>query len=119
MAPAGSTRTRPLRDSSTIIGRTATLRTIVGGAALRAAREPRVGQATPVARRREATAVLASRERLLDPHDRQIPGHHRQTRVVVTWLATAFLAWGRVGRLEGGVLLAAYGGYVLAHVLAG
>jgi cation:H+ antiporter len=39
--------------------------------------------------------------------------------VIVTWLATAFLARGRVGRPEGGVLLAAYGVYVVAHVLAG
>ena len=36
--------------------------------------------------------------------------------VVVTWLATLFLARGRVGRIEGAVLLVAYAGYVVAHV---
>jgi len=37
--------------------------------------------------------------------------------VAVTWLAT-FLLWrGRVGRMGGLLLFAAYGGYVAAHVL--
>jgi cation:H+ antiporter len=39
--------------------------------------------------------------------------------VGTTWLATVFLARGRVGRLEGGVLLLAYVVYVIAHLLAG
>src|SRR5207248_11460026 len=39
--------------------------------------------------------------------------------VVVTWVATAFLARGRVARIQGSVLLAAYGIYVAAHVIAG
>lgn len=37
--------------------------------------------------------------------------------VIVTLLATVFLARGRIGRLEGGLLLAAYAAYVVAHVL--
>ncbi len=36
--------------------------------------------------------------------------------IAATWLATLFLARGRVGRLEGGALLAAYVAYVAAHV---
>jgi cation:H+ antiporter len=39
--------------------------------------------------------------------------------IAVTWLATAFLARGRVGRVEGSVLLAAYGLFVAAHAVAG
>jgi len=39
--------------------------------------------------------------------------------VAVTWLATAFLARGRIARLEGSVLLAAYALYIAAHVVAG
>ena len=39
--------------------------------------------------------------------------------VIVTWLATAFLARGRVGRVEGGVLLAAYLVYGVANLLTG
>ena len=35
----------------------------------------------------------------------------------VTWLATIFLARGKVGRLEGGLLLAAYAAYVALHLL--
>lgn len=38
--------------------------------------------------------------------------------VAVTWLAVAFLARGRVGRVEGAVLLAAYAGYAALHLLA-
>jgi len=38
--------------------------------------------------------------------------------LVVTWIATAFLWRGRVGRGAGVVLLAAYGAYIVAHVLA-
>jgi cation:H+ antiporter len=38
--------------------------------------------------------------------------------VGTTWLATAFLSRGRVGRAEGCVLLAAYGLYVVAQVVA-
>jgi cation:H+ antiporter len=37
--------------------------------------------------------------------------------VAVTWLATFFVARGRVGRLEGGLLLAAYAGYVVLHLI--
>jgi cation:H+ antiporter len=37
--------------------------------------------------------------------------------IAVTWLATAFLWRGRVTRWQGVVLLAAYAGYVMAHVL--
>jgi cation:H+ antiporter len=37
--------------------------------------------------------------------------------VGTTWLATLFLARGRVGRIEGAVLLAAYAAYVIAHLL--
>ncbi len=37
--------------------------------------------------------------------------------VGITWLATIFLARGRVGRLEGAVLLAGYVAYVILHVL--
>jgi cation:H+ antiporter len=36
--------------------------------------------------------------------------------VASTWLAVAFLARGRVGRVEGGVLLAVYAAYVALHV---
>jgi Ca2+/Na+ antiporter len=39
--------------------------------------------------------------------------------VASTRLATAFLARGRVGWPEGAALLATYGLYVAAHVLAG
>jgi cation:H+ antiporter len=38
--------------------------------------------------------------------------------VGATWLATVFLARGRVGRPEGAVLLLAYGVYVALHVVA-
>jgi cation:H+ antiporter len=37
--------------------------------------------------------------------------------VAVTWLATWFLARGRVGRPEGAVLLVAYAAYAVAHLL--
>lgn len=37
--------------------------------------------------------------------------------IAVTWLATLFLWRGRVGRGAGVILLAAYGTYILAHVL--
>lgn len=37
--------------------------------------------------------------------------------VAVTWLATLFLARGRVGRPEGLILLASYAGYVALHVI--
>jgi len=37
--------------------------------------------------------------------------------IAVTWLATAFLWRGRVGRGAGLVLLVAYGTYILAHIL--
>lgn len=37
--------------------------------------------------------------------------------VATTWMATAFLWRGRVTRWQGGVLLAAYAGYVTAHLL--
>ncbi|HWE63082.1 MAG TPA: hypothetical protein VHB98_15320, partial [Chloroflexota bacterium] len=37
--------------------------------------------------------------------------------IAVTWLATLFLWRGRVGRGSGVLLLAAYGGYIAAHVL--
>src|SRR5581483_9238915 len=36
--------------------------------------------------------------------------------VLATWLATFFLARGRVGRVEGGVLLTAYAVYAALHV---
>jgi cation:H+ antiporter len=39
--------------------------------------------------------------------------------VISTLIATVFLARGRVGRVEGGVLLLVYGLYVVAHVLSG
>ncbi len=39
--------------------------------------------------------------------------------VVVTWLATVFLARGRVGRPEGSVLLLGYGLYIVAHIIVG
>jgi cation:H+ antiporter len=53
------------------------------------------------------------------PVDPQVRRLDWPALVIVTWLATAFLARGRVGRPEGGVLLAAYGVYVVAHILAG
>jgi len=37
--------------------------------------------------------------------------------IAVTWLATLFLARGRVGRPEGAVLLLCYAGYVALHVI--
>lgn len=37
--------------------------------------------------------------------------------VITTWLATFFLARGRVGRPEGAILLLAYGVYVIAHAV--
>ena len=37
--------------------------------------------------------------------------------VAVIWIATAFLAHGRVGRVEGGLLLVAYGVYGAAQIL--
>jgi cation:H+ antiporter len=39
--------------------------------------------------------------------------------VAVTWLATLFLARGRVGRAEGALLLAAYAVYVGLHIALG
>ncbi len=53
------------------------------------------------------------------PVDAQVRRFDWPALVIVTWLATAFLARGRVGRPEGAMLLAAYGVYVAAHVLAG
>jgi Ca2+/Na+ antiporter len=37
--------------------------------------------------------------------------------IAVTWLATAFLWRGRITRWRGGMLLAAYAGYVTTHTL--
>jgi cation:H+ antiporter len=37
--------------------------------------------------------------------------------VGVTWLATIFLARGKVGRIEGAILLVAYAGYAALHVI--
>jgi cation:H+ antiporter len=52
------------------------------------------------------------------PVDPQVRRLDWPALVIVTWLATVFLVRGRVGRPEGGVLLAAYAAYVIAHVLA-
>jgi cation:H+ antiporter len=53
------------------------------------------------------------------PVDARVRGLDWPFLVGATWLATVFLARGRVGRPEGAVLLIAYGLYVAAHVLAG